>query len=317
MYPCAMPSPLSTEETIDRLANSISPAYAALRDFTAPQVRAAAAGVIDLMLEEQLRVPDTFREECARAAALPPNEAIVMMQVWRDSLTEARPDRKTMSFVLKRFPAWYERCPQQAREPWLAGVARLGQAMRGLGDEGMEALMEAMALCDDHYAAHKLLESVAAYAPATDDAVSAAVILARAAARLGRLDLWLEIAQRFPPERLEASGEAEKGLPALAEILDAAPLHPLPALRLIGVLAGENDGTVRMGGLKLAARTKAVPDAGVFLDDARELIEALGIRALGAIVKIRPGHDLAARVLELRGEFGAQAALRLLEKGSL
>lgn len=312
-----MSGPLSTEETIDRLARSISPAYAALRDFTVPQVRAAAASVIDLMVEEQLRVPDGFREACARAASLPPNEAIVMMQVWRDSLVEAQPDRKTVSFVLEHFPAWYERCPEQVREPWLAGVARLGQAMRGLGGEGMKTLMEAMACCDDHYSAHKLLETVAAYAPTTDEAVVAVTAMARAAARLGRLDLWLEIAQRFPPERMETSDEAEKALPALGEILDAAPDHPLPALRLMGALAGENDGTVLQGGRKLAVAAGSASDAGVFLDDARELIEALGIRALGAIVRRRPGHDLVESVLDLRAEFGAQAALRLLEKGSL
>ncbi|MBK7927184.1 MAG: hypothetical protein IPJ98_06675 [Bryobacterales bacterium] len=52
-----MPPPLTAEETIDRLAKTISPAYAALRDFTSPQVRAAAAAIIDLMVEEQLSVP--------------------------------------------------------------------------------------------------------------------------------------------------------------------------------------------------------------------------------------------------------------------
>jgi len=312
-----MPEPLSTEETIDRLAKAISPAYAALRDFASPQARAAAAGLIDLMVEEQLGVPEQFREACSRAAGMAPNEAIVFFHTWHDTAVAARPERKTIAFILERFAGWYERCPAKVREPWLAGVAKLAPALRGLGGEGMERLVAAMERCDDHYAAHKLIESVASYALTTDEAIRAVTAMAHAAAGAGRLDLWLEIAQRFPAERLEENRDAELGPVALASILAAAPEHALAALQLIRSLAGENASTVRSASGKLAARAKTAADAGEFLGDARELLDGLGIRALGAIAARLPDHALATAALELRTEFGAQAALRLLERGSL
>ncbi|MEP7363728.1 MAG: hypothetical protein ABI972_10770 [Acidobacteriota bacterium] len=312
-----MPEPLTTEETIDRLAKSISPAYASLRDIASPQVRAAAASLIDLIVEEQLSVPEGFRDACSHAATLAPNEAIVVFHAWHDTASAARPERKTVAFVLENFFAWYQRCPESAREPWLAGIPKLAPAVRGLGNDGMAQLSEAMQRCDDHFAAHKLIESVASYALTTDDAIRAVTALAHAAATSGRLDLWLEIAQKFPAERLEENRDAEHGPTALASILAAAPAHPLPALELIRTLAGENAATVRNGATKLAAKTQASPDPAEFLADARELIEALGIRTLGAITSKLPNHALASGALELRSEFGAQAALRLLEKGSL
>ncbi len=65
------------------------------------------------------------------------------------------------------------------------------------------------------------------------------------------------------------------------------------------------------------AKAKSASDAAAFLSDARELLEALGIRALSAIAAKLPDHELAARVLAMRAEFGAQAALRLLERGEV
>ena len=312
-----MPPPLTPEETIDRLAKTLSPAYAALRDITSPQVRAAAAAIIDLMVEEQLSVPAAFRDACSQAATLAPHEAIVMLNTWHDTAAAARPERKTVAFILEAFPGWYNRCPEAVREPWLAGVAKLAPALRGLGNDGMAQLIEAMQRCDDHFSAHKLIESVAAYALTTDEAIRAATAMAHAAAGASRLDVWLEIAQRFPPERMEESRDAEHGPTALASLLAAAPTAPLPALLLMRALAGENAATVRTGATKLAAKAKSASDAATFLSDARELLEALGIRALSAIAAKLPDHELAARVLAMRAEFGAQAALRLLERGEV
>ena len=312
-----MPEPLTTEETIDLLAKTISPAYASLRDIASPQVRSAAASLIDLIVEEQLSVPAGFRDACSHASTLAPNEAIVAFHTWHDTTAAARPERKTVAFVLENFFDWYKRCPEPAREPWLAGIAKLAPALRGLGNDGMAQLLEAMHRCDDHYAAHKLIESVASYALTTDEAIRAVNAIAHAAATINRLDLWLEIAQRFPAERLEENRDAEHGPTALASLLAAAPAHPLPALELIRSLAGENAATVRAASAKLAAKAKQSPNAAEFLEDARHLLEALGIRALGAIAAKLPNHALAAAALELRAEFGAQAALRLLEKGSL
>lgn len=312
-----MPEPLTTEETIDLLAKNISPAYAALRDIASPQVRSAAASLIDLIVEEQLTTPAGFRDACSHAATLAPNEAIVAFHTWHDTTAAARPERKTVAFVLENFFAWYKQCPESVREPWLAGIAKLAPALRGLGNDGMAQLLEAMQRCDDHYAAHKLIESVASYALTTDEAIRAVNTMAYAAASAHRLDLWLEIAQRFPSERLEENRDAEHGPTALASILDAAPAQPLPALELIRSLAAENAATVRAASTKLAAKARQTSNAAEFLEDARDLLEALGIRALGAIASKLPDHALATAALQLRAEFGAQAALRLLEKGSL
>lgn len=312
-----MLEPLTSEETIDRLAKNVSPAYAALRDLPSPQVRSAAASLIDLMVEEHLTEPVGFRDACSDAATLPSNESIVIFNTWHDTAAAARPERKTVAFVLESFFAWYRRCPVSVREPWLAGVAKLGPAVRGLGNEGMSRLMEAMDRCGDHYAAHKLIESVASYALTTDDAIRAVTEIAHAAATAGRLDVWLEIAQRFPAERMDENRDAEHGPTALASILAAAPAHPMLALELIRSLAAENAATVRGASEKLATKARQAPNPAEFLEDARELLAALGIRALGAITSKLPDHALATAALELRSEFGAQAALRLLEKGSL
>jgi hypothetical protein len=288
-----------------------------LRDIASPQVRGAAASLIDLMVEEQLAVPAGFREACSHAATVAQNEAIVVFQTWHETAANARPERKTVAYVLENFFDFYRRCPEPVREPWLAGVVKLAPAMRGLGNDGMARLIDAMQRCEDHYAAHKLIESVASYALTTDDAIRAVSEMAHAVATVGRLDIWLEIAQRFPAERMEESRDAEHGPAALASILAAAPAHPLAALELIRSLAGENAATVRSASAKLAAKAKTAPDAAEFLTDVRELVDGLGIRALGAITAKLPDHGLAVAALELRAEFGAQAALRLLEKGSL
>ena len=169
----------------------------------------------------------------------------------------------------------------RALDRGLAGV--LASLVR-LGNDGMSQLIEAMQRCDDHFAAHKRIESVASYALTTDDAIRAVTALAHAAATAGRLDVWLEIAQKFPAERLEENRDAEHGPTALASILAAAPTHPLPALELIRSLAAENAATVRGASAKFAAKAKQAANPDEFLADAREL------RGIDVFLRVRDLH---------------------------
>lgn len=296
---------------IDTLARALSPAYSALRPFT-PEVRGHAAALVDIVVEESLATPPSFADDLALIAAMPPHEAEVVLDAWAASVTAAKPERGTMKFILERFPAWYQSCPPLAREPWLAGMPKLAPAAKGVADEGMSNLCLAMEATGDPYTAHKLIESAASYAMTTDPAIRAIAALQLAAARHQRPDLWLQIAQSFPAERLEENRDAENFLPALAKMVEASREEAVPALELGAVLAANNASSARAACEKFAAAAKP----GLF-SEARDVIATLGTRAIGASLTKLPNPALIVQVLEMRREYGVQAALRLLERGSL
>jgi len=295
---------------IDTLARVISPAYAALRPF-APEVRGHAAAVIDILVEESISVPASFADDMAHVAALPPHEAVVVLDAWAASIKAAKPERGTMKFVVEHFPAWYRACPALAREAWLAGMPKLAPAAKGLEAEGMSNLCEAMNATGDSYTAHKLIESAASYAMTTDPAIRAIASLQLAAAKRQRPDLWLQLAQAFPAERLEENRDAENFLPAAAKMVKASGDDAIAALELATLFAGNSSGG-RAACEKFAAGSKP----GLF-SEARDVIGALGIRASSAALAKLPNTALTAQILETRREYGIQAALRLLERGSL
>jgi hypothetical protein len=290
---------------LEELVTKVSPAYEIFRG--SGQGQPAAAGkLVDLIVAEKLRIPDSF----AAQAALGDHA----LEAWGNAVEGAKPYRNSMQLILDRFPDWWRGTTVAGHVALVKHLPSLGPAVADVGDAGIVDLLAA---------GEAALGCAASYALADRPAVQAIAKVARAGAgELERCSAVLAaLAAAFPISLIEESREAERFLPALGKTIDAAGSGWAEAVELATLLV-KNDPSSAYGVLEAVPKALASVrgDAGAkqaYLAQFTALVKAMGNRASGICLKRLQASATAGTVVQqavrLAGQYGVNAAERYLE----
>jgi hypothetical protein len=307
---------LSTEQDsafLQELIQKLSPAYEIFRsraedraDDSAEDSDAtpvAAARLVDVIVAEQLRVPEGFGSRAALG-----NQAL---EAWGNAVEGAKPYRNSMQLIVDRFPEWWRTADIPGRVALVKHLPTLGPAVADVGDAGVIDLVAA---------GEPALACAASYALADKPAVQAIAKVARAGASAPeRASAVLsELAAAFPISLIEDSREAERFLPALGKAVDAAGAGWAEAVELATTLV-RNDPSSAYGVLEAVPKAlgSVKGDKELYLGQFAALAKALGNRVAGVCLKRLPASTQAPavvdRAIQLASLYGVNAAERYLE----
>ena len=294
-------TPEQDSRFLDELVSKVSPAYEIFRgggDFPVP-----AGPLVDLIVAEKLHVPAGFAAQAALGA-----EALT---AWGRSVEGAKPYRNAMQLIVDRFPEWWNAADEAGRAALAKYLPQLAPAVADLDPSGVPDLLAA---------GEATFACAASYSLADKPAVRAIGAVARAGSRdAARCSAVLaELAAAFPISMIEESREAERFLPALGKVVEAAGSGWAEAVELATALV-KNDASSAYGVLEAVPKALAVvkSDRQAYLGQFLALVRALGNRVSGVCLKRLPaaaGADVTVeRAVQLASRYGVLAAERFLE----
>jgi hypothetical protein len=285
----------------------LGPAYRIFDTLESAELRREAARLIDFLRAEQISIPDSLGD--------PPGDAIPCL---RKSVERAHPDRKCVTFVLAGFSGWLSALRPESRPEFLEWMPALAPAALDLGETGMARVVEVANI--DPLA----LRPIAAYAMTTAEAIRAVVRIAAEAAKRGRIDLVQKLADTLPAEKMEESKDAERLPGAIAEATGAAAGAWTDAMLLAIDLTKVNTSSAFAAMSALPGALRKVPDPAAYLTDFRNIVEAIGLQAVGTCTGSlaawhSTGNPEAVRrfvqlACEAGGEYGVAAGMAFLER---
>lgn len=272
-------------------AAELDPAYRILSGVTDERLRSETTRLIDFLRGEEIPVPQDV-----------PVEAIPHL---RAAAQSAHPDRKCLGLLAARFGSWYVQVTPESRMGFLDGIASLGPAFADFGEAGMDDVVTAVNRDP------RLMACISSYALTTKP-----IVLAIARLALTAEVSWLQrLVAAVPVAQMEENKDAERLVPALAEIPEAVPpivtlaeqnpssaygaCKALPAaLKKVGEARAE-----LLADLELLASTVGISSVGFTLDSLPGLYKSLGVARAQEFVQ------LAAECARVYGQSAGQAFL--------
>ena len=291
---------------LKQLCADRSRAYEILRETADPAVSHEAGLLVDLILGEELSLAAPMWPGVDAVTALPPQQGVAAVRAWRATVAAAQPNRKGMTAALTAFPAWLERLDDTTREMFFDALPKLAPALDVFGEAGITELISAAKACRVAEA-RTALEFAATYCQTTPEIAAAALHLAVLACTTGSTGVLSELAKHLPFERIEASRQAERLLPALDRACAACGESAAEALALLTQIA-ESDLASALNtahGLPKALAHIAPEERAAALEIMRKLVGAMGIRVIGFCLHKLPelyaskGQAHAGRVAEV------------------
>lgn len=277
------------DSTLRAHLDELHPAYRAVHTIADPTLRTEAAKIIDFALTQHLPVPAIDQASEANGC-------------WRAAIQTAHPDRKCVSYILTNFSAWWKRIEPPARPAFLEGFPHLAPAVHDLSNAGMGHVIQAVNRDP------RLLPVIYSYAMTTGEAIRAVARLATSC-DVAQLQKLVDV---FPAQRMEASKDAERFLPALGAVPDALPL----AL----VLTEHNVSSA----YAVCRALKNLDRPPTYVDDFRLLVECIGISVSGVCLHELPrwhkqhGAEATHRFVQAAAEcgrtYGVHAGQQFLER---
>jgi len=288
-------------------------AYQVFHRVAPPDLRREAALLVDFLQNEQIAIPAHLGD---------PEDALPCL---RAAVERAHPDRKCIGFLLAGFPGWVNAVAPPSRQAFLDAFPELASEVLDLGDAGMKQVVD---IVSSQPAAMK---PIAAYSMTTAEVIRSVVRIAHAVVTYQRMDLMDALVEAVPPARLRGEDEDEgwqrdsgRLLDAIAASRDAAGDAWPAAMELGLVLARLNVSSAYAAMSALPGAIAKTLSPGVYLNDFRALVGAIGLRSVGTCLNALPtwyskaGGEVTRRFVNLACEagrgYGVVAGMAFLER---
>jgi hypothetical protein len=271
--------------SIYRLFNSLEEAGAEPASFALLQKETAA--FVELVIAQELRVSNGVFQAFAAITQLGKPLDLDALAAWRSALGAACPSRKGVRLVLNSFDQWLNQVTPDARPSFLQMLPQIAPCIPQLGAKGMQDLLQAASAVAAPDDLRTVWSCVGAYGSTTGPAILAACRIAQRAVAWGERGYIERVKATILPERLGESRDAERLLPALAQLSDSCADHGqalwCDAFDLILTLAGANYSSAYVVARDLPKRLRRCPpDAALlYVEDFHRLVGVMGIRVAG------------------------------------
>ena len=168
------------------------------------------AGIVEIIIENKLRVYSDFRENLNKIIELEHNEALLILNAWRDAVSNARPSRKAIELNISRFVYWIIGSDTSARYSLLETLPQLAHLVTDIGEDGVQEIIRACETMSNVDDVNKLLSFIRRYKNTSADAVIGACRIANILLKNDCEQQLTEIANAITPEIIRTEPEAKK-----------------------------------------------------------------------------------------------------------